>query len=119
MRAWVSVWLWNSKRPARDRESISSQERNAPSPFSRAMIVSGVWRRASTSSQVGGKGPGREGTRPGTRNTIPFMPYRRIRGWPMLHRLPRPSSKVRTTAFWRAGRVPISNWKYWVAESET
>ena len=41
MRAWVRVWLWNSKRPARDRESISSQERNAPSPFSRAMIVSG------------------------------------------------------------------------------
>jgi len=74
MRAWVRVWLWKSKRPEWDRESISSQERNAPSPCSRPRIASGDWRRVSTSSHVGGSGPGREGTRPGTRKTMPFMP---------------------------------------------
>ena len=36
-----------------------------------------------------------------------------------VQRLPRPSSKVRTTAFSGAGRVPIRNWKYSFAESVT
>ena len=50
---------------------------------------------------------------------MPFMPKRRSRGCPTLQRLPRPSSKVSSTAPAGAGRVPIRNWKYSVAESVT
>ena len=83
MRAWVRVWLWKSKTPVLASASISSQESSAPSPDSRSSTRRGG--RAPASHVVPGRsgaGPGAKTMRPGTRKTIPFIPYRRSRGWP-------------------------------------
>src|SRR5207247_1432392 len=59
----------------------------------------------------------REGTRPGTTNTIPFIRWRSRSGWPTVHTLPRPSSNVSTTARSGAGRAPVRTSRYSEAES--
>ena len=56
---------------------------------------------------------------PGTMKTTPFIPCRRRRGRPTVRTVPRPSSKVRTTALSGAGREPMMCWKYSSTESVT
>jgi hypothetical protein len=94
MRAWWSVWLWKSNVPDAARDSISSQDRRA---------VSGLPPPARAA---------RESVRPGTRKTMPVMPWRWSRGAPTVARLARPSSKVRTTARSGAGADPASTSMY-------
>ena len=50
---------------------------------------------------------------------MPFIPSRRIKGPPTLQTLPRPSSKVRTTALSGTGPAPTSTRKYSSAPSVT
>ena len=98
-RAWRRVWLWKSKRPvAREGLDLLPGQERALAVLARAGRVAASRAPASTSSQVGAGGPGRDGMRPGTRKTTAFMPCRRSRGAATLQTEPRPSSKVSTTA---------------------
>ena len=115
IRECRSVWLWKSKRPPPASRSISCHDRSAPSPCSRSSTALAAARPAATSSQSGPGG--REGMRPGTRNTAAFMPWRFSSGAATLHTEPRPSSNVSSTARSGGALRPRSTATYSSTES--